>query len=224
LGARTQLGESAPVRFSADGRQAVVGHTDGNVRIWDLGTGRELRSLWRDRVDDIAIAPDGRLAALARGDMVILRDLQRAESTRILRGELMHTMRVVCLSADGRLALTGEAEGIRLWDTASGEVVRAFNTDDPLGSGRLNHFLRMTAKGDFAVSGGFSSFPAVWDVTAGRLLRTLDDHETGMTCLEMTPDGRFVLVGSKTGSIRLWELDWELAAPEGPITAWRKTR
>ncbi|MDT0467873.1 protein kinase domain-containing protein [Streptomyces gibsoniae] len=215
LGRRASLGESAPLRFSADGRQAVVGHNDGHVRIWDLGTGREARSPWRHRVDDIATASDGSLAAFARGDLVQLYDLRRAESTRILRGEFLHTMRVVCLSADGGLALTGEAEGIRLWDTASGEVVRSFSTDDPLGAGRdLNHFLCMTAKGDFAVSGGFRTSPVVWDVTTGRRLRALDGHETGVTCLAMTPDGRFVLSGSVAGSIRVWELDWELAARE----------
>ncbi|MFF7190988.1 protein kinase [Streptomyces sp. NPDC008222] len=215
LGTRAPLGESAPVRFSADGRQAVVGHNDGHVRIWDLGTGREVRSPWRHRTDDIAIASEGRLAAFARGDLVQLYDLRRAVPTHILRGEFLHTMHVVCLSADGSLALTGEAEGIRLWNTASGDVVRSFSTDDPRGAGRdLNHFLRMTAQGDFAVSGGFQTPPVVWDVTSGRRLRALDGHEAGVTCLAMTPDGRFVLTGSVAGSIRVWELDWELAARE----------
>ncbi|MFI6061238.1 protein kinase [Streptomyces sp. NPDC051286] len=206
---------SGPARFSADGQQAVVGNNGGHVRIWDLGTGREVRSAWRHRVDEIATASDGRLAAFARGDMVQLYDLQRAEPTRILRGEFLHTMSAVCLSADGRLALTGEDEGIRLWDTASGELVRSFSTDDPLGlKGDPNRFLRMTAKGDVAVSGGFRASPVVWDVTTGRRLRALDDHEAGLTCLAMTPDGRFVLSGSGAGSIRVWELDWELAARE----------
>lgn len=211
LGAPRGLGDSPRVRFTADGERAVVAHPDAAVRVWELGTGRERGSLRASSVSDIALSSTG-LVAVAEGRAVQLWD-PRTAGSRMLHAEFLHTMRSVCLSADGRLALTGEAEGIRLWDTASGRLVRVFGTGDLLTDTDRHHFLRTTATADFAVSAGFRAPPVVWDVTTGRRLRTLDDHEQGVTALAMTPDGRFVLTASGGGTVRVRELDWDLAAP-----------
>jgi WD40 repeat protein len=64
------------------------------------------------------------------------------------------------------------------------------------------------------VSGDFHSYVRAWDVTTGRLLRTFDSYEKGVTSLAMTPDGRFVLSGHGTGTVRVWQLDWELTAQD----------
>ncbi|MEU6760103.1 hypothetical protein [Streptomyces sp. NPDC046685] len=66
------------------------------------------------------------------------------------------------------------------------------------------------------VAGATLEGVVIWDAVAGRRLRTLDEYEQGVTSLALTPDGHFVLSGHASGHLRLWELDWDLAAPETP--------
>ncbi|WP_238009537.1 protein kinase [Dactylosporangium sp. AC04546] len=204
--------ESVPVRFTAGDSQAIVAGRDGRIRIWDLDTGdlrHELRGGAAFRA--LRLGSGDRLAAAARGDMVQLWDLHTGQCLHRLRGGFLHTMRSVSLSADGRLALTGENdEGLRLWDTTTGTVVRTFG-----GAQNTPDAVALTADGRVAVSCGYTDFVSVWDATDGRRLRVLDGHERGATCLALTPDGRYVLSGHRDGGLRRWELDWDLEMPAG---------
>lgn len=61
-----QLGDTVSVPavvFSPDGRLALSGSDDATLRLWDLGTGRELRRFSGHalKVTSVAFSPDGRL-------------------------------------------------------------------------------------------------------------------------------------------------------------------
>jgi hypothetical protein len=61
--------------FSANAKTlAALGEGDPVVRVWDVGTGRLRRQVTgsRDKVEALALAPDGRTLALASGDKVVL--------------------------------------------------------------------------------------------------------------------------------------------------------
>lgn len=203
---------SPPVRFSPDGRCAVVGGRDGRVRYWDLETGaptRELRgSTWG--IDDLCVGEDGRLVVTAKGGGVNVWGLAGDGSARRLpapgNGLGSARLRTVSLSADGRIALSGDDDGFHLWDVGSGTIAGTW--EQPA---RGFHTVRMTADGRFAVSAAFRSPMRVWDVRGGRCVRVLDGHERGVSCLAVTPDGRYLLAGSGN-DLRRWELDWDLEA------------
>jgi WD40 repeat protein len=203
-----------PVRLCTDGRQAVVGGGDGTVRYWDVETGsptREVRHTgWS--IDDLCVGDDGGLVTVRGGAVEVWtpagdRPVQRLSGGS--RSGLASQIRSVSLSADGRFALAGDDDGLRLWDTATGEIVRTFERPPPEGF----HSIRMTTDARFAVCAAYWSFMTVWDVRSGRCLRVLDGYEKGVSCLALTPDGRFLLTGGVNG-LRRWELDWELEAPD----------
>jgi WD40 repeat protein/serine/threonine protein kinase len=204
---------SSPVRFSPDGRQAVVGGQDGRIRYWNLETGaptRELRSTaWG--IDDMCVGDDDHLVVAVKGGEMDVWGLAASQSVARLRGEgnglVAARTRSVSLSADGRFALSGDDERIRLWNVATGKIVRTFDRPPPDGF----HRIRMTADGRFAVSAAYWSPITIWDIHSGRSVGVLDGHEQGVSCLALTPDGRFLLAGSGNG-LRRWELDWELEA------------
>jgi WD40 repeat protein len=213
---RWSMGESLPVRFSADGRRAVLGV--GRIPLWDLETGdltRELAVQDGTRsedltvgYDDLAIGDDGRLAATTTYFGLQLWDVHSGRVVRDLRNGFGLNAGQVSLSADGQLALTAGQDGLWLWHIATGDVI--WTVDDP--DSRLNT-VRMTADGRFAVTGGSWSYMVVRDVSTGRPVRVLDGHERGVSGFALTPDGRFLLASSIYG-LRLWELDWELDARE----------
>jgi WD40 repeat protein len=207
------LYHSMPVRFSVDGRQAVVGGQDGKIRYWDLETGALTRELGNGAwgIDDMCVADDGRFVVTANASYADVWSLTDAQPLRRLRatkhGVLAQQMKTVSLSADGHFTLAGDSYSFQLWNTTTGAVVRT--VDLPESSGF--HTVRMTADGRFAVSGHYWSYTAIWDLHSGQRIRVLDGHEHGASSVTLTPDGRFLLTG-KDGTLRLWELDWELAA------------
>jgi WD40 repeat protein/serine/threonine protein kinase/predicted alpha/beta-hydrolase family hydrolase len=209
--------DTARARFAADGQQAVVADPSGDLRLWDLKTGDLVRSMRTSTGHSLSVAADGRLAAYARGDRAELWDLQRGARVRSLGSEFLHSIHAVCISANGGLAITAETEGIRLWDTALGNVLRTFSDDDPLADGPdRNTMIAITADGRYAVSAGYSSCAVLWDLATGHRMRELDGFERGMTCLAITPDGTRLVSGTRSGTLRLWELDWELDASQPP--------
>ncbi|CAM5515687.1 hypothetical protein GCM10010329_65300 [Streptomyces spiroverticillatus] len=218
---------TAHVGFSADGRLAVVGGADGGVRLWDLDTGRHLRTL---RGDEGAPARGGseaiRVTALCVGDLaasadrgrIRLWDLDSGQCLRDFsaRGDAGSVLRekvtALTLSPDGRHALSsGQASwALRLWDTTTGECVREFEE----GGGWATQ-ARFTTDGRFAFA-AHTSEVTVWDVGTGKLLRSLKLPGKGHpSCLALSRDGRFVVAGDSAGAVRRWELDWELGVPGG---------
>ncbi len=203
-------GDALSARFDAYDRQAVISGLGRTTRLLDLYSGgppREVAIRYSLGSKGICLADDGRLAAAIGHNDVTLWDLELGQVVHRLRSGSLFTMATASLSADGGLALSADFEGFRLWDTATGDVIRTFGGKPPSGF----HTIRMTADGRFAVFGGYRSYLTIWDVHSGRRIRVLDGHEQGALRVVLTPDGRFVLAGHE-GHLRVWELDWELAA------------
>ncbi len=114
--------------LSRDGRRALSGSWDKTVRLWDVQTGRAIRTLDESaEVNCVAPSPDGRYALSGTSDKVLR--LWDAESGREIRKLQGHTqpVRSVAFSPDGRLALSGsEDKTLRLWEVATGKEVRRF--------------------------------------------------------------------------------------------------
>ncbi|MDT9687358.1 protein kinase [Streptomyces sp. P9(2023)] len=214
---RDQVGGAQHVSFSADGRFALAASHYYPGWLWELDTGRRVQTLRGGGVSVIWLGDDGRMSVSGGLDgLVRLWDLDSGACVRVLSGH-PGPVASVCLSADGTRILTSGTRGdptIRLWDAADGTCLRVFDELPAYAS-----VVRFTADGRFAVSGGgYDAAVRVWDVGTGRCLSVLAGGAARITDVAVTPDGRFVLAGEEGGTLRLWELDWELGAlgaPEG---------
>jgi WD40 repeat protein len=109
----------------------------------------------------------------------------------------------VAVSAGGRRFATGDAFGVvKIWSTATGReelaltghdqgVVRVVFYGDP-GSERL-------------VSGSWDGSVRVWDAQSGAQLWVWDEISGGLSDVAVSPDGRYIAVGSNDGSVMVRE-------------------
>jgi WD40 repeat protein len=123
------------VCFSPDGTRLASGsgggdqqkqQFSGEVKVWDVGTGKEVLTLkgHTEWFCGLAWSPDGsRLASASYDQTVKVWDVERGQELLTLKG---HTAPVwiVCFSPDGtRLASASHDCTVKVWDAKSGQEV-----------------------------------------------------------------------------------------------------
>src|SRR5262249_32018449 len=121
------------VAINPGGTLLASGCREGPVRLWDVGTGREVARLeGHDKESkDAAFAPDGSLLATTATDRTIrLWDVSTHAPVAVLRGHT-DTVWQVAFSADGKLLASASSDKtVRLWDARTHELLVVI----PLGS------------------------------------------------------------------------------------------
>jgi hypothetical protein len=118
-----------------------------------------------------------------------------------------HTDQVFCaaVTRDGKLIASGGSDRrIKLWDPASGNVVREFPNPNLKGEPGQSHpggvyQLRFTPDEKYLVSAGPApknrGYVAVWSVADGKLAGSMDVDNGPVFGLAITPDGKSLLLG-----------------------------
>jgi WD40 repeat protein len=217
------------VAFSPDGRILSSGSADRTIQLWDVASGREIRSLTdhKSAIHSIAFSPDGHVLASGSWDFSIkLWDLASGRELRTalvaaaahsqepdLVVESGHTREIwsIAFSSDGRtFAAGGEDKTVKLWDVASGQMLRALT-----GHKDWVYSVAFSPDGRTLASGaGYQNAPdrshdntiKLWDLASGRELRTLAGHSEPVTCVSFSPDGRTLASGSSDLTVKLWDV------------------
>ena len=208
-------GGAQPAHFSADGRWALVCDRNHAIHLWDLNSGRCVRTVRGHGPNgfittDLWLSPDGRRAVSGSWDRTVrVWDMDAGECTHVLASDT--EISSVSLSPDGGFVLaSGDDRTIRVWDLASGACVHV-QRDLPGHAAAV----RYVCDGRFVMAvipGRPTSVIQVWDPLTRQFLHTLDTRQDGIWASALTPDGRFALTAGAGTPLRLWELDWELAA------------
>jgi hypothetical protein len=194
------------VAFSPDGRRAVSSAHDGTIRVWDVATGKGLRSFATGikYVSKVAFSPDGRRILSSGGDGVIrLWDAESGQPIRTLEG---HTdqVRDAEFSPDGRRVLSGGGERdptVRLWDVETGQQLQRFD-------GHTNYVwsIAFSPDGSLALSGSWDNTVRLWDIAGAKELRRFEGHSDFVLAVLFSPDGRRVCTASGDTTVRMWDM------------------
>ncbi len=192
-------------KITADGRRALSSAGDNTLLLWDIESGRILRSLSGHSVPvwALALTPDGRRALSGSSDNTcILWDLESGLPLRHLEGHA-GPVRSVSLSPDGRIGLSASDDGsCVVWDVDHERPLRTL-----AGHQGGVHAVSMTPDCRVALSGSANRLCILWDVDTGTPRRILAGHTQAVRTVDLTPDGRRAVSGSDDTSCIVWDLE-----------------
>ncbi len=209
---------SCPFALSPDRSTVAATTLEGRVQLWDLASGKQLRSWELPGVKElpenqrwvpcIVHAPDGR-SLVTGGQDGVLRSWDVATGTELRRlSEPKAADRLAIFSPDGKtLAYAHTDKTIRLCYTATGrEVMRMAAQSERRGGLAFSPDGKVLASTVLPQGRNVERAVRLWDVATGQELRRLTGHEALITAVAFAPDGRTIATSSRDGTLRIWVL------------------
>ena len=204
--------------IAPDGRTLATAGHDGTVKLWPLPPPVEApEPLAAFAVNEpvyslacstsrpwLAVGCGGQPGCQPPGQVRLL-DLESRQELRTLAG----AGGWLCLSPDGQRLAVGPCFAIRVWETATGQLLRELpfaNRGEPV--------TQAMYPGAFSPDGQrllgtswLGTNVLLWDVTSGQRLPPLAGHQARVWHAAFSPDGRSAASGSTDQTVHLWDLD-----------------
>ena len=190
------------VAFTKDGKHLVSAGQDACIRLWSV-PGFQADGVFEghsNSVNSLSFTPDGTLLATGSTDGTV-----RVWS--VPQGQCLYVFAkqtTAWFSPDGKHLATISTKGrIVLWDAQTGKEVKTLPAVD-------KRIITLAFMPDTAtlLIGGTGPIHRI-SLPEGEKVGELPGHKVVVTCLRLTPDGKFLASTGADGMLRLWSTkDW----------------
>jgi WD40 repeat protein len=200
------------IAFAPDASALFAGCRDGELRQWDLPTGRQRQRIdaHRGQVASLSVSADGRyMLQVTKDERAQIWDLQEGRSLRVIDGRWQAgTFR----GGGDRMAMTTGDGDVRLVNRASGTLSaavfdrpRAEGSDKPTKWGFSAITTSLDGKYVTAVSPD-GPLACVWKIDGGAPVRVIREHSDFITASRVSDDGKLVVTAGLDGEVKAWRL------------------
>lgn len=185
--------------FSPDGKHIATAEKDSTIRIFDISTGKCVKSIKKNTYERIKYTPDGSMLVVApswvnKFYLLRIEDEEIVHSFTDLRGS------VSCfLFGDEKTLITANGdEKIMFWDIASGQCVKTIN----LNMGNIE-MMSLSKDGKFIICVCDRKYINIVDINNGVCLNTFESDR--VVYAAMREDNRTIISATSDGLIQYWD-------------------
>lgn len=194
--------------FSPDSLLLVSGGADCTIKVWDLRSGKLLRTLWlfskfvspNCLPFSVSISPDSEIVASGCMDGNIR--VWNRHTGKLIYNLKGHEDSVlsICFSPTGTILSGSKDKTIRLWNPSSGKLLSIFK-------GHENNVtsVYVSPDGKSFASGSLDKTIRIWNLETLKLIYSLDKHTDGINSICISRHGKILASASSDGTVRLWD-------------------
>lgn len=202
--------------FSVDGSLLASGDNSGVVRLWNMDSLTEfttLESLGQPYAspNELVFSSTGALARIGYCDSVEVIAVTPSIERRALTG-FMCPLDILTFEDDSTLTASSDIGSAYVWNLHSRQMEqRPISQALPEPSAEA-----ADPSGALLARGGSDGIVRLLDADTGEERARLFGHMRGINAVAFSPDGRLVASASLDRTIRLWDVDAALSAPDTP--------
>lgn len=198
---RGHNGRIVSMCFSPDSKSVLSCSEDSTARIWEVKTGRLLRTLsgHKDRITSCAFSPDGKMIATSSKEELRIWDTQTGRSLKTFSLPSFSSS----FSPDGKHIVTSGADmTIRICDSSTGSV----NKIIPFKEG-FPWIVKYSPDGHQIICSIFAdkNFIVGFDSQTGEELYRLEGHKEMIMSFACSSDSKKIVSASTDSTIRVWD-------------------
>jgi WD40 repeat protein len=204
---RGHLGGVLELTVSPDGSRVMSVDQTGELKVWELATGRELLTT-NAAAEPLLFSPDGTLALVTTAYRVRL--AETTNGNEVLGLPLQRLNAAVFLDGGKKLLTVDQFGGqVSEWDTATGKKLTDRAAVIPAaGLSQLSRFAtRLSPDGTRAAFGTNGGVTRVIDLNTGKTLHELQGPPMHVCGIAFHPKGKLLAVGAPNGTVQLWDLE-----------------
>jgi len=224
--------EITSVAFSPDGKQVVscagIGlenlnySVDSMIKLWDVASGREIKSFRGGGTNSIVFSPDGkRIISSAQWSTQMGNGLQLQD---VASGKVVKTFSSIAqpssngasvsFSPDGKRIMSADGSTITVWEIDTGNIiVTIWNLygkyrigNNLYANGYINFYsAAFSPDGKWIIAGSSDGRISLYDVSTGDEIRKFPGHDIAVYSVAFSPDGKQVISGSGDQTVKLWD-------------------
>ncbi|MEO9854033.1 MAG: caspase family protein [Reichenbachiella sp.] len=211
------------IQLSENGSELISASRSGPVTLWNLKSGKKIKEYGAEAKEYTAVGMKGNTVFVSDEDTVKLWNRAGQLVKKILLADT--EINSATLTPDGKYVAAATNDRItRIWNAQSGKIQKSLKgflneaVDNGLGLDPESYWqynisryvsYRETIKvspDEKYVIKAVGTVAQLWDLTKGRVIRSFEGHESGVTCFEFSLDGKHIFTGSGDKTIKMWEI------------------